>query len=142
MTKTINERVEWLEDGKAILHVEETDEIKDDKGNVVGKSSKTYEIRTTGADIEAGIQAIHATIANLRKRLETENGKLERLGERVTLNPTLEKLNRQLTTLQRYNQQEQHRNEVESIETDLKIQQDLLAKRSASLQRRPTEEAR
>lgn len=137
MARKIDERVEWHENDKATLHVTEEDEIHDDKGDVVGTTTKTYTIRTDREALEDGINSIHTTISNLKKRAEQTQKKLQELGEPVTLTPQLKKLQGQIQSIQRYQEQQKQQSELDSIQNDLKVQQDILARRSASLHREP-----
>lgn len=138
--KRTDEKIEWHEDGTATLNVTEEDEVRNDKGEVVGTTQKGWSIKTTKEELEAGIENIRTTISNLERRREDAVRNRSRLGEAVKLTPELERLQRQLQKIGLQQEQEKYDNEAKSIERDLEIQKTLLSKRQASLIRKPKEE--
>ena len=138
MKNTI-ERIEWHDNDNATLHLTEEDEVRDDKGQVVGTTNKTWSIKTNREDLEAGLESIRITMGNLERKRETAQKQRERLGEPVKLTPEQEKLRRQLRKIGVYEEQQKYEQEGAQAEKDLEVQRGHYARRSANLLKRDVE---
>jgi len=131
------ETVEWIDKENANMTIVSDREVKNTKGEIVGKKVEKFEVKTTRTEMLEGIEVIKERLEKAGKQLFQFNKELLRMGKAPDKTPEIIRLEKNLVDLQKINQIVQLKAKTEPVEFQMKMDSEQIKTRQGFIDQAP-----